>query len=165
MRYAPDVKHTAIPPNMSNSAPEASGVAHATSLPVTCSVNNETTFERARISFLRLVPEPERPLFTEFDDAATLINHIQGIVSQNPALAQPHQWAHKLLKFTKKIECYFDVLNLVFSTNQQCVAVVWGAIRHILRVRVPSMTAFRLRLTFKRCAVTTLHSSKKSLYY
>jgi hypothetical protein len=98
------------------------------------SVKNEITFEKAQISFLRLVPEPERPLFTEFNDAATLINHIQGIVSHNPALAQPHRWVHKLLNFTKKIEYYFDVLNIVFSTNQQCIAVVWGAIRHILRV-------------------------------
>jgi hypothetical protein len=128
------------------------------------SAKDETTFERARISFLRLVPEPERPLFTEFNDAATLISHIRGIVSQNPALAKPHQWADKLLNFTKKIEYYFDVLNIVFSTNQQCVAVVWGAIRYILRVRVPSLIAFLLRLTFPRCAVITLHSSKKSLH-
>jgi hypothetical protein len=128
------------------------------------SVKNEITFERARISFLRLVPEPERPLFTEFNDAATLINHIQAIVSQNPALAQPHPWVYKLLNFTKKIEYYFDVLNIVFSSNQQYVVVVWGAIRHILRVRVPSMTAFRLRLTFTRYAVITLHSSKSSLH-
>jgi hypothetical protein len=76
MRYAPDVKHTAMPPSMSNSAPDASGLPTRPLFPLPGSVNNETTFERARISFLRLVPEPERPLFTEFDDAATLINHI-----------------------------------------------------------------------------------------
>jgi hypothetical protein len=97
----------------------------------------DTIFESARASFLELIPENERLAIGDCHDAAALIAQIQGLVSQNQALAKPHQWISTLTKFTKRMEKYFelyDIIKIVVSPNQQLAAVTWGAVRFILKV-------------------------------
>ncbi|KAE9374279.1 hypothetical protein N431DRAFT_481528 [Stipitochalara longipes BDJ] len=119
--------------------------------PLPGSPKYDTIFEEARASFLDLIPENERLAISDCHDAATLIAHIKTLVSQTPALAQPHQWLSKITKFTKRMEQYFeiyDIINIMVSPNQRYAAVTWGAVRFILKLCSNYATFFEKVVTF-----------------
>jgi hypothetical protein len=109
--------------------------------PLSGSAKNETVFEEARSSFLELIPEAERSQLQECHDAATLLSQLKNIVEHSPVSVQgAHKWVRTVSNFAKKIEHYFEILNIVFTSNSQYAAVAWGAIRFIFQdhIRVSS---------------------------
>jgi hypothetical protein len=90
---------------------------------------------------LELIPETERVQLQNCHDAATLLSQLRNMVNQNPASVRGvDKWAHKVSNFAKKIEHYFEILNIVFTSNSQYVAVAWGAIRFIFQVGIHART-------------------------
>jgi hypothetical protein len=105
--------------------------------PLSGSPKNETVFEEAYSSFLELVPETERSQLQECHDAATLLSQLRNIVEQSPVSVQGAcKWAHTVSNFIKKIDRYFEILNIAFASNSQYAAVAWGAVRFIFQVHI-----------------------------
>jgi hypothetical protein len=133
-------------------------------------------FAAARIKFLDSLPDGERASFSTCSSRRELLSEIESLKTagyqRNKSITKVFS---KIDGFSKSLECYFKVIEIVISSNPEYSAIVWGTLRLFLQVRsrdmfrwyillMPNVVCKKLHYVLRETSHVTWFPEQCSLY-
>jgi hypothetical protein len=97
---------------------------------------SEIVFSAAHDRFLESLPDDERMLYSPCSSANDLL---EGLKKLEVITKQSQRHCGNLLlsqvkKFSERLQPYFEIVDIFIQSNPQFTAIVWGALRLVLKV-------------------------------
>ncbi|TVY75990.1 hypothetical protein LSUE1_G005942 [Lachnellula suecica] len=117
-------------------------------------------FQEVRDSFLGLIPENEKSQLADCSSFQAVLDQLRAQLEnyQKGKRGRPSStdiWIRKIERFGHKLGVYFDVINIVISSNPEYSALAWGAFRLVLLLSSNYTTFFeKLVILLERLSVS-----------
>ena len=106
-------------------------------------------FEAARDRFLGSLKPEDRLLFSPCASPEDFNNAIKKLQATTQRVGRRSKGLKSLHSFTKRLQPYFDVVNIFIQSNPEFSALLWGALRLVLQVSLtPRDSIHRFNLSF-----------------
>jgi hypothetical protein len=92
-------------------------------------------FKLASDSFRDNLPVRERNSFKQYENATSMISEIQDLERSHPVnRSQLMTACRKIDGLARKLEPYFEVINIFVQIQPEYAGLVWGSLRMIFKV-------------------------------
>jgi hypothetical protein len=97
---------------------------------------SEDVFAAARDRFLDSLEDDERMLFSPCASAEDLLGGLKklNIIAKKLQTQRSSGLLDQVKKFSDRLKPFFEIVDIFISSNPQYTALVWGALRLVLKV-------------------------------
>jgi hypothetical protein len=93
-------------------------------------------FKLACHSFRSNLPVRERNSLKQYENATSMISEIQDLANSHPVnRSKLTKACRKIDGLARKLEPYFEVVNIFVQVQPEYAGLVWGSLRTIFKVR------------------------------
>jgi hypothetical protein len=93
-------------------------------------------FCEARDKFLDSLSENERSRFSKCSSGEDLLAEVKAVGAFKTGHRKWERSFQCIAKFTKQLQPYFQILEIMIQSNPEWTAIAWGAFRFVLLVRL-----------------------------
>jgi membrane protein insertase Oxa1/YidC/SpoIIIJ len=96
-------------------------------------------FEDACKSLRSSLSEDEQRALGSYKQAENMLESIKQLVQEHPVHhSRPTTVCKRIEKFASRLESFFEVISIFVQTNPEYSGLVWGSIRLVFLVRLPT---------------------------
>ena len=103
-------------------------------------MDTQSIFEQTIHNFLASLDDEQKVIFQKFDSASDVIAHIhQEMIVQSLSKPFVNSFCNGIKKISQSLEPYFAIIDTFVQANPDIVALVWGALKLVFKVRVKKL--------------------------
>jgi len=95
-------------------------------------------FREAQAAFLQSLGPSDKQLFAHCNNSGDLLDDVKRVLQFRAEHRNWNRAFEKIRTFSRCLEPYFTVIDIVISSHPEWTAIAWGAVRLVLQVlRIP----------------------------